>query len=121
MENQKVFNIKKVIPPVITIALGMMLVMMDTTIMNIALPHIQAAFNTSLQISQWSITAYTLSMATIIPFAGYLSDRFSANKLFTLAIFLFTITSLLVAFSHSIQQLIFIGFYKAYRVDSLDP
>lgn len=106
MENNKHFNRKKIIPPIITIALGMMLVMMDTTIMNVALPHIQAAFHTNLQVSQWSITAYTLSMATVIPFAGYLSDRFSANKIFTIAIFLFIITSGLVSLSQNIDQLI---------------
>ncbi|XJU55601.1 MFS transporter [Lactococcus cremoris] len=60
--------------------------MMDTTIMNVTLPHIQTAFHQNLSNSQWVITAYTLAMATAIPFAGFLGDRFSDKRIFALAI-----------------------------------
>lgn len=99
-------NIKKVLPSVITIAIGMLLVMMDTTIMNIALPHIQSSFDITLNKAQWSITAYTLSMALVIPFAGYLSDKYSPKRIFALSLILFIISSLLIALSNSIEQLI---------------
>ncbi|MDV2888185.1 MFS transporter, partial [Alkalihalophilus pseudofirmus] len=81
----------------LTIAVGMLLVMMDTTIMNVALPHMQAAFNTDLSTSQWAITAYTLAMATIIPYSGWMADRFSAKNTFGIAILCFTVASFLVA------------------------
>ena len=71
MNNTNDFNLKKVLPAVLTIAIGMLLVMMDTTIMNVTLPHIQSAFHQNLSNSQWVITAYTLAMATVIPFAGF--------------------------------------------------
>ena len=45
MNNTSDFNLKKVLPAVLTIAIGMLLVMMDTTIMNVTLPHIQTAFH----------------------------------------------------------------------------
>ncbi|WP_160669732.1 MDR family MFS transporter [Clostridium sp. C8-1-8] len=103
---EKSFDLKKVLPGVLTIAVGMLLVMMDTTIMNVALPHIQAAFNTDLAISQWAITAYTLAMATVIPYSGWLADRFSTKKVFGVAIVFFTAASFLVASSTSIEQVI---------------
>ena len=84
----------------------MLLVMMDTTIMNVTLPHIQTAFHQNLSHSQWVITAYTLAMATVIPFAGFLGDRFSDKRIFALAIIFFTIASLLAANAHSLQSLI---------------
>ncbi|KST91580.1 Inner membrane component of tripartite multidrug resistance system [Lactococcus lactis subsp. lactis] len=100
MNNTNDFNLKKVLPAVLTIAIGMLLVMMDTTIMNVTLPHIQSAFHQNLSNSQWVITAYTLAMATVIPFAGFLGDRFSDKKVFALAIIFFTIASFLAANAH---------------------
>jgi len=100
------FDMRKILPAVLTIALGMLLVMMDTTIMNVALPHLQSAFNTNINTVQWAITAYTLSLALIIPLSGWMADRFSAKKIFAGAIFLFTIASILCAISTSISQLI---------------
>ena len=106
MNNTSDFNLKKVLPAVLTIAIGMLLVMMDTTIMNVTLPHIQTAFHQNLSNSQWVITAYTLAIATAIPFAGFLGDRFSDKRIFALAIIFFTIASLLAANAHSLQSLI---------------
>lgn len=106
MNNTSDFNLKKVLPAVLTIAIGMLLVMMDTTIMNVTLPHIQTAFHQNLSNSQWVITTYTLAMATAIPFAGFLGDRFSDKRIFALAIIFFTIASLLAANAHSLQSLI---------------
>lgn len=106
MNNTTDFNLKKVLPAILAIALGMLLVMMDTTIMNVTLPHLQMAFHQNLSHSQWVITAYTLSMATVIPFAGFLGDRFSDKKIFALAIIFFTLASLLSANAHSLESLI---------------
>lgn len=102
----KDFDLGKILPAVLTIAAGMLLVMMDTTIMNVALPHLQGAFHTDMNTVQWSITAYTLSLALIIPLSGWLADRFSAKRVFAGAIILFTIASILCAISTSISQLI---------------
>ena len=79
MNNTSDFNLKKVLPAVLTIAIGMLLVMMDTTIMNVTLPHIQTAFHQNLSNSQWVITAYILAIATAIPFAGFLGTAFQIN------------------------------------------
>lgn len=106
MNEKNEFDLKKVLPGVLTIAVGMLLVMMDTTIMNVALPHIQSAFNTDLTTSQWAITAYTLAMATVIPYSGWLADRFSTKKVFGVAIVFFTIASFLVSSSTSIEEVI---------------
>lgn len=106
MDEKNNFELRKVLLSVLTIATGMILVMMDTTIMNVALPHIQKAFATDLQTSQWTITAYTLSMATVIPYAGFLSDKYSAKKIFTLAVATFIVASVLVSMSQTIGQLI---------------
>jgi DHA2 family lincomycin resistance protein-like MFS transporter len=114
-------DLKKVLPSVITIAIGMLLVMMDTTIMNIAMPHIQSTFHISLNQAQWSITVYTLAMALIIPFAGYLSDKYSPKLIFIVALILFTITSLFVALSNSIEQLILFRIFQGLAGGLVGP
>ena len=62
MNNTNDFNLKKVLPAVLTIAIGMLLVMMDTTIMNVSLPHIQSAFHQNLSNSQWVIPRFSIGI-----------------------------------------------------------
>lgn len=100
------FSLKKVIPMVLTIAAGMLLVMMDTTIMNIALPTLQHHFNTNLATAQWCITAYTFALAAVTPLSGWLSDRLTAKRAFAGAIVLFTIFSFMCTLSTSISMMI---------------
>ncbi|MBF7019900.1 multidrug efflux MFS transporter [Staphylococcus sp. 18_1_E_LY] len=99
-------KLSKVLPSVLTISIGMLLVMMDTTVMNIAIPHIKSSFHIALNTAQWSVTVYTLAMALVIPFAGFLADKYSPKRIFSLALVFFTIASLLIAISTSIEQLI---------------
>lgn len=99
-------KLRKVLPSVLTISIGMLLVMMDTTVMNIAIPHIKSSFHIALNTAQWSVTVYTLAMALVIPFAGFLADKYSPKRIFSLALVCFTIASLLIAISTSIEQLI---------------
>lgn len=99
-------KLRKVLPSVFTISIGMLLIMMDTTVMNIAIPHIKSSFHIALNTAQWSVTVYTLAMALVIPFAGFLADKYSPKRIFSLALVFFTIASLLIAISTSIEQLI---------------
>ncbi|GAK31788.1 major facilitator superfamily transporter [Weissella oryzae SG25] len=99
-------SMKKVIPIVMTISVGMLLVMMDTTIMNIAVPTLNKSFNTSLKTVQWVITGYTFALAAVIPLSGWLADRFSDKKVFFSAIALFTFASYLCSLASSIDYLI---------------
>ncbi len=54
MEKVQTTNIsmRKILPAILTIAIGMLLVMMDTTIMNVALPHLQSAFHADINTVQ---------------------------------------------------------------------
>ncbi|MDK1726680.1 MDR family MFS transporter [Dellaglioa algida] len=102
----KEFSLKAVLPSILTVALAMLLTMMDTTIMNVAIPSLQHVFSTKLSTVQWSVTGYTLALAAITPIAGWLSDRFSAKRVIFLAIVWFTIFSVLCSMSQSIEILI---------------
>lgn len=100
------FSLRQVLPAVLTIAVAMLLVMMDATVMNVAIPTLQKVFSTNLSMIQWTITGYTLALAAVTPLAGWLSDRFSAKIVFASAIIWFTVCSVLCSMVNSIQLLI---------------
>jgi len=100
------FSMKAIMGPMMAIVVGMIMVILDSTVMNIAMPVLMDDFQTSVNTMQWSITAYTLALSAVIPLAGWLTDRFGAKQIFLITIFLFTAGSLLCSFATTPEQLI---------------
>jgi len=73
---------------------GVFMLLLDITIVNVALPDIQAAFGASLAELQWVIDAYALTLAALLLTAGSLADRFGRRLLFVIGTSVFTIGSL---------------------------
>jgi DHA2 family methylenomycin A resistance protein-like MFS transporter len=86
------------------IAQGMIL--LDVTIVNIALPSIQRELGESSSELEWVISAYALSLATLIPLSGSLGDRFGRKRLFTAGMVVFALGSVACALSASAPDLI---------------
>ncbi|WP_194233759.1 MDR family MFS transporter [Paenibacillus donghaensis] len=103
---QAAFSLKKILPVLLAVASGMFLVILDSTVMNVAVPKLVNAFGTNLSTIQWVITAYTLSLSAVIPLAGWFSDRFSPKRMFMTSIVLFVIASVLCALAQTPEQLI---------------
>lgn len=100
------FSMRAIIGPLMAIVVGMIMVILDSTVMNIALPTLMEDFGSTVNTMQWSITAYTLALSAVIPLAGWLTDRFGAKQIFMLTIFLFTAGSVLCSFATTPEQLI---------------
>lgn len=103
--NQSV-SLKSLFGPLIAIILGMIMVLLDTTAVNVALPGLLDYFNSDLTTMQWTVTAYTLALSVVIPLAGWMSDRFGAKRVFLITIAFFTIGSLLCSLATTPEQLI---------------
>ena len=93
------------------VVLGAIMSILDITVVNVALPTFQNEFATSsgpvaYSTVAWTVTAYTLALATVIPLSGWAADRFGTKRLYMLAILLFTIGSALCAAANSINLLI---------------
>lgn len=69
------------------------MLLLDVTIVNVALPSIQAALNASFSDLQWVVDAYSLALATIVLNAGSLADRYGRKKLFLIGVAIFTLAS----------------------------
>jgi EmrB/QacA subfamily drug resistance transporter len=69
------------------------MLLLDITIVNVALPAIEKALNASFSDLQWVVDAYALALATCVLTAGALADLFGRKRLFVIGIVLFTIAS----------------------------
>ena len=86
------------------IAQGMIL--LDVTIVNVALPSIQRELHESSGELEWVISAYALSLAALIPLSGSLGDRFGRKRFFTAGMVVFALGSMACALSSSAVELI---------------
>ncbi|MGW1346032.1 DHA2 family efflux MFS transporter permease subunit [Kribbella sp. NPDC002412] len=93
------------------VVLGAIMSILDITVVNVALPTFQDEFGTpdnpvTYSHVAWTVTAYTLALATVIPLTGWAADRFGTKRLYMTAIFLFTAGSALCATASTINMLI---------------
>jgi len=78
-----------------TVCTGVFMLLLDLTIVNVALPDIERAFHASLSDLQWVVSAYALALAAFLLTAGSLADLYGRRLLFASGIVLFTTGSLL--------------------------
>ena len=90
----------------LVIALGLLMAILDTTIVSVVLPQIATAFHTDFQTITWVGTGYFLATAAVIPIIGYLSDRVGTKTIFLIALALFTLGSGLCVIAPNEQSLI---------------
>ncbi len=89
-----------------TVVLGAVMVPIDSTIVNVAISKLAAATGASLPVIQWVSTGYALALATVLPVAAWLINRYSARTVFLAAVAVFTLGSALVAASWTVESLI---------------
>jgi EmrB/QacA subfamily drug resistance transporter len=88
------------------VVLGAIMSILDVTVVSVALPTFQDEFDASYAKVAWTMTGYTLALATVIPLSGWAADRFGTKRLYMTALALFTIGSGLCATADSINELI---------------
>src|SRR5437667_9937146 len=78
---------------------------MDSTIVIVVLSQMQKVFHTDFETITWTVTAYFLAQAAVIPIVGYVSDLLGSKRVFLIALALFTIGSLLCALAPTKETL----------------
>jgi EmrB/QacA subfamily drug resistance transporter len=89
------------------VLLGAIMSILDTTVVNVAIDHLAAAFHSPLTTIQWVITGYTLALAAVIPVTGWAADRFGTKRIYMSSLVLFTAGSVLSGLAWSDATLIF--------------
>src|SRR4051794_31318968 len=90
----------------VVIVLGSFMVVLDTTIVNVALPRIIQVFQSDVNEGQLILTGYMLALAVVMPATGYLSDTFGSKRTYMATIILFTLGSALCGLAPNIEGLI---------------
>jgi EmrB/QacA subfamily drug resistance transporter len=85
---------------------ALFMIMLDNTIVNVALPSIQRALDTSPESLEWTINAYVITFGAFILLGGKLGDRFGRKRIFIVGLFIFTIASAGCALAQTDNQLI---------------
>src|SRR5690606_39896503 len=83
------------------IMLAMVMQVLDTTIANVALPHMRAALSASQEEVSWVLTSYIVAAAIMTPLSGWLSDRLGRRNLLLIGVAGFTGASLLCGLAGS--------------------
>ncbi|HEY6971854.1 MAG TPA: MFS transporter [Candidatus Angelobacter sp.] len=86
--------------------LGSAIVFIDGTVVNVALPNLQASFHATLSQVQWVVESYALFLASLLLVGGALGDRYGRRFIFSLGVLIFGATSALCGFCSNIHQLI---------------
>ncbi len=90
----------------LSIMLATIMQALDTTIANVALPHMQGSMSASLDQIAWVLTAYIVAAAIATPLTGWLSDRFGQKAVFLASVAGFTVASALCGLSTSLAQIV---------------
>ena len=90
-----------------TVTMAAMLELIDTSIVNVAIPHMMGNLGATLDEIAWVSTAYIIANVIVIPMSGWLSAYFGRKRYFTGSIMLFVVASFFCGAAHSLLGLIF--------------
>lgn len=90
----------------LTTVLGSSMALLDSTVVNVALPTLGEEFDAGIAGLQWTIDAYMLTLASFLLLGGSLGDRFGRRRVFVVGVWWFTLTSLLCAVAPTLGVLV---------------
>jgi EmrB/QacA subfamily drug resistance transporter len=90
----------------VAVTLGLFMSVLDSTIVNVAIPQMQRAFGADFHNVQWVITIYMLTQAAVIPIAPYLTAKFGGKRAYVWTLSAFLLGSLLCGFAWNLPSLL---------------
>ncbi|OBK74945.1 MFS transporter [Mycobacterium sp. 1274761.0] len=105
----------------VSCCLSLLIVSMDATIVNVAIPSIRADFGASASEIQWVIDVYTLVLASLLLLSGAMGDRFGRRRTFQIGLTVFAVASLLCSLAPNIQTLIGARLLQAIGGSMMNP
>src|SRR5580692_10946516 len=105
----------------VVVAMAAFMEILDTSIANVALPHMAGDLGASNDESTWVLTSYLVSNAIVLPISGWLATLFGRKRFFMLCIVLFTVSSLLCGAAPSLGTLILFRVLQGAGGGGLQP
>lgn len=88
------------------VIMAMLMQILDTTIANVALPHMQTSLGATRETVSWVLTSYIVAAAIAIPITGWLAERVGRKRLFLWSVVAFTIASMLCAAAQNLEEMV---------------
>src|SRR6202790_4883807 len=105
----------------VTVTLATFMEVLDSSIANVALPHIAGTLGASSEESTWVITSYLVSIAIVLPMSGWLSNVIGRKRFYMLCVAMFTASSLLCAMAPTLPVLIIFRILQGAGGGGLQP
>src|SRR5436190_6764341 len=96
----------------ITVILGALLELIDTTVVNVSLPQIMGNLGATLEDAGWVVTSYAVANVIILPMSGWLSNRYGRRTYFVFSITLFTVASFFCGNANNFWELVVFRFIQ---------
>src|SRR5512142_3387404 len=94
---------------------------LDTTVVNVSLPHIAGSLSASVDEATWALTSYLVANAIVLPLTGWLASVFGRKRLLILAVMGFTTASFLCGLSTSLAMLVVFRIIQGATGGALQP
>ena len=114
-----VAKVKRYLPWVVAIALFME--QLDSTIINTAVPAMAASLNVTPLSLKAVVSSYILALAVSIPISGWMADRFGTRRVFSVAVGLFTFSSILCGLSVNVPMLVAARILQGFSAAMMMP
>ena len=105
----------------LTVTLATFMEVMDTSIANVALPHIAGGLSAGQDESTWVLTSYLISNAIVLPLSAWLSERFGRKRFYMSCVALFTASSFLCGIAPTLGMLVFFRVLQGIGGGGLGP
>jgi DHA2 family multidrug resistance protein len=105
----------------VVVTLAAFMEILDTTIVNVALPHIAGSLSASNDEATWSLTSYLVANGIVLTISGWLSDLFGRKRYFIICIVMFTVCSFLCGTAQSLAQIIIFRLMQGFFGGGLQP
>src|SRR3954451_20174652 len=105
----------------IAVMLGTFMEVLDTTVVNVSLPHIAGSLSATIDEATWVLTSYLVANAIILPITGWLANYFGRKRLLMMSVIGFTLSSFLCGFAPSLVLLILFRIIQGAAGGALQP
>ncbi|MGL6019234.1 MAG: DHA2 family efflux MFS transporter permease subunit [Gibbsiella quercinecans] len=105
----------------ITVTLAVFMEILDTTIVNVALPHVAGSLSSSYDESTWVLTSYLVANGIVLPISAFLSRVFGRKQFFLICIVMFTLCSFLCGIATELWQIILFRIMQGFFGGGLQP
>jgi DHA2 family multidrug resistance protein len=104
-----------------TVMLATFMLVLDTSIANVALPHIAGNLSATVDQSTWVLTSFIVANAIMLPLAGWLSQLFGRKRLYIACVLLFSVASFLCGLAPNLASLIFFRVLQGVSGGAMQP